>query len=133
MRWGCSAKCEQIEAKFPTCQRCFAHMSVPLQNDDSAQGVGNRTEMRVTCAVGTVRAQSARMWGMSGQFRVSFAGMTVRKTLLTILMLMGRMKCSPDEPTGRAYARPMTGSAKSGIGFTFVSRISLRSSGLRLA
>src|ERR1700719_3730953 len=72
MRWGCSAKCEQIEAKFPTCQRCFAHMSVPLQNDDSAQGVGNRTEMRVTCAVGTVRAQSARMWGMSGQFRVSF-------------------------------------------------------------
>ena len=63
----------------------------------------------------------------------AFAGMTVRKTLLTILMLMGRMECSPDEPTGREYARPMTGSAKSGIGFTFVSRISLRSSGLRLA
>jgi hypothetical protein len=43
------------------------------------------------------------------------------------------MECGPDEPTGRANARPMTGSVKSGIGLTFVSRISLGSSGLRLA
>jgi hypothetical protein len=38
---------------------------------------------------------------------------------------------SPDEPTGRANARPMTGSATSGIAVATSTRISLRSCGLQ--